>query len=387
MEYQDPYDKAQLLLRYLRHEATPTEQQAVEEWLNENEENRAFFNQLQSEEGLIAETKFFSQTEKEQAWHQLQKAIKPKTRTLWPRIAAAASIILCLSAGGYFLLHKQTPKQQIAQNQLIHNDIAPGGNKAILTSNGRKYVLDSAKNGTISNKGGIAIDKKSDGLISYNAASGNGISTMIYDTLTIPRAGTHKLILSDGSKIWLNAATTIRYPEKFIGNERKVELISGEAYFEVVHNDKMPFRVVSKNQVIEDIGTHFNINAYEDEPFIITTLIEGKVKVTNQQNTVLLKPGQQALLKNGHFKVEDANADMAIAWKNGLFRFENTSLPEVMRQVSRWYNVEISYEGKIPDRTFTGKIHRDVNASEALEILKFTKVNFKIEGKKIIVTP
>jgi len=195
------------------------------------------------------------------------------------------------------------------------------------------------------------------------------------------------VVLSDGSKVWINSASSLRYPTAFTGNERKVEL-TGEAYFEVAHNPAKPFRVASRNQTVEVLGTHFNINAYDDEPAIKTTLLEGKVKVTAANNEVrFLQPGQQSALSTGAFTVSAVETDEAVAWKNGQFMFENDNIQYIMRTLSRWYDVDVEYSGAIPDDTFGGGTSRFKNVSEVLNVLQLTgKVHFKIEGRKIIVS-
>jgi ferric-dicitrate binding protein FerR (iron transport regulator) len=204
-------------------------------------------------------------------------------------------------------------------------------------------------------------------------------------------AGTYQLTLSDGSKVWLNAATSMRYPENFAGNERKVELLYGEAYFEVAHDAKMPFKVMGAGQTIEDIGTQFNINAYENESDIKTTLLEGGIKVYNNNGSAILTPGQQAKVKNGMPRskiivISAANTEEAVAWKNGYFRFNNEKIGSIMRQLSRWYNIDVSYEGKITDEGFYGRISRYKNISDVLKMLEDTRsVHFKVEGRRVTV--
>lgn len=315
---------------------------------------------------------------------------RAKEKSLWPRIAAAASIVLFLSFGGYFLLHKQS-QQHLAQNQV--HDIAPGGNKTILTlANGKKIILNSAHNGLLAQQGGSVVNKTADGAIVYRDADSNKAQNpelMAYNAITIPRGGEYQLlILPDGSKVWVNSASSLRYPTAFTGNERKVEL-TGEAYFEVVHNPAKPFRVVSKSQTVEVLGTHFNISGYDDEPAIKTTLLEGKVKVTATSNNLVkfLIPGQQAALNTNSFTVNLVDTEEAVAWKNGQFMFDNDNIQYIMRTISRWYNVDIEYSGVIPDDTFGGGTSRFKNVSEILNILQLTgKVHFKIEGRKIIVS-
>lgn len=309
-------------------------------------------------------------------------------KRLWPRIAVAVSALLFLSFGGYFLLHK---KQVVPINAVSqHHDLAPGRNKAILTlSSGEKISLSDAKNGIIAKENQGIIQKAADGSIVYQGnSSAGGSQQLVYNTITTPRGGQWPVVLPDGSRVMLNAASSLRYPVAFTNNERVVEL-TGEAYFEVAHNAAKPFRVVSNGQTVEVLGTHFNINAYSDEPAIITTLLEGSVKVRKEDAIVTIRPGEEAVWADHarQFKVDQADLDAAVAWKNGLFQFNHTSIESIMRQASRWYDVEISYKENIPHLTFSGNLPRSVNASRLLEILSITGVHFNIEGKKIIVTP
>nr|WP_240966056.1 FecR family protein [Pseudoflavitalea sp. G-6-1-2] len=207
--------------------------------------------------------------------------------------------------------------------------------------------------------------------------------------MSTPRGRQFQLRLPDGSAVWLNAASTIRYPAAFAGNERKVEL-TGEAYFEVAPDQQRPFRVLTPKQQIEVMGTHFNVNAYADEPLEQTTLIEGSVKVSGavSQLSKLLTPDHQASVSDGAITVTKLDTGPVIAWKNGLFCFVNANVPGVMRQLSRWYDIEVQYEGKIPDRVFAGKMQRDLTLNEMLNLLSSLNLNFKLEGsKKLIVKP
>jgi hypothetical protein len=308
----------------------------------------------------------------------------------WFKISAVAATILVLfSISIYFYLNNQP--QPVAQ--IIKQDIKPGGNKAILTlANGQQIILSDVQNGQLAQQGNIIIHKTIDGLVVYSAIvdakqTNKANAVIAYNTISTPRGGQYQVILPDGSHVWLNAASSIKYPTAFAGKIREVE-ITGEAYFEVAHNAAKPFRVITNSQIVQVLGTHFNINSYDNEEAIKTTLLEGSVRIMAKNNIRVLKPGEQAKLSSdGDLKVAEANLTETVAWKNGLFYFENSSLQNVMRQLARWYEVEIEYEGKIPDRTFTGKIQRNVNLSEVLEILKFTKVTLKIEGKKIVVIP
>jgi hypothetical protein len=310
---------------------------------------------------------------------------------------AAAVLILMLGTGSYFLFFAKSRKgiaKIERQKERPKNDVAPGGNKAILTlGNGEKIILDSAKNGALASQGNTRILKLANGQLSYNSLNDSsdrpGMPTqIIYNTLTTPRGGQYQLVLPDGSKVWLDASSSIIYPTDFAGTERKVKM-TGQAYFEVAKNEKLPFIVQRGEMSIQVLGTHFNVNAYEDDSTVNTTLLEGTVRVSKGAVRTILAPGQQIqITKNGDFKlVRNADTEEAIAWKNGFFSFKRSDLKTVMRQLSRWYDVEVIYEGNIPPQKFGGKMGRDLNLSEILEGLEKSLVHFRIEGKKLIVMP
>jgi hypothetical protein len=309
----------------------------------------------------------------------------PQTkRILWPRIAAAASLIMCLAFGGYLLVRKQ-PVQQIVQNQV--NGLVPGGNKAILTlASGRQIILTNARNGKVAEEVNTAINKTADGSVIYHEQPVGESTVLLYNTMSTPRGGQYHLTLADGTNIWLNSASSIKYPTAFTGNERRVEL-TGEAYFEVAHNAEKPFRIISNGQMVEVLGTHFNINAYPDEQEIKTTLLQGSVKIRSANQNYLLQPGQQSTLKNGTVHITTGDTDEAVAWKNGIFHFNDAGIESVMRQLSRWYDVDVKYEGQIKERTFSGEISRNVNASQILDALSFKKIHYSIDGRTIIIKP
>jgi len=313
--------------------------------------------------------------------------------TLWPRIAAAASVILFISIGAYFLFHRQ-PLRQVAHNQ-IHNDVAPGGNKAFITlSNGKKISLTDAKNGTITKEGNAVIKKTSDGTVSYErSASDVTPRKLVYNTISVPRGGQWTVLLPDGTKAILDAASSIRYPVSFPGIERKVE-ITGQVYFEVVHNAAKPFRVITRGQVIEDIGTKFNIEAYDDEPVVKTALLDGAVRVSipsalslPDRSGIVLQPGQQTLWQNNKLSESAADLDATLAWKNGYFSFTDDNVETLMRKLSRWYDIEVDYRGNLPDTKFDGEIPRNAPLSEVLKVLEVANVHFLLEGKKLTVMP
>nr|WP_240966322.1 FecR family protein [Pseudoflavitalea sp. G-6-1-2] len=301
---------------------------------------------------------------------------------------AAAAVVL-LTGGALFLFNNPTKVQQPATPQtVVQRTIQPGKNGALLTlADGSQIVLDSVGDGVIaSQQGSNAVLKN--GALSY---SGNESGEPAYNTLSTPRGRQFRLQLPDGSRVWLNAASSIRYPTAFAGNERKVE-VSGEAYFEVAPNINMPFRVNVNNRAnIEVLGTSFNVSSYENEANISTTLIEGAVKVSVDagSRSAILKPGQQASIQQGTNNlavVNDVDTDKIIAWKNGYFNFGKATLPEVMRQLERWYDIETVYEKGIPETKFVGKLTRNITLNELFQILDSTGVNFRIEGRKLIVT-
>ncbi|MGF6925075.1 transmembrane sensor [Chitinophaga sp. W2I13] len=300
----------------------------------------------------------------------------------------AAACIVVLATGAYYLSKQAPPTAVVATSPV--KDIAPGGNRAVLTlSDGTQIPLDSAGNGVLAQQGNTRITKLNNGRLAYNG-SGSSEDKVLYNTMSTPLGGQYQLILPDGTGVWLNAASSISYPTAFTGNERSVT-VTGEVYFEVVKNEKMPFRVKAGNTTIDVLGTHFNINAYKDEASINTTLVQGSVRVSVQQQQQMLKPGQQARVaaKGESIQVLDhADLSEVLAWKAGFFSFNDADLPAVMRQLSRWYNVEVTYEGKIPQRVFTGEIGRNLTLSQVLKGLTKTRIKYRIEnGNRIVIQP
>jgi transmembrane sensor len=329
----------------------------------------------------------------DQVWATLEKQqqqTKPanKQMRLWPKIAVAAAVMLVGGLALFFYL-----QQSDQQSNLFAADLPPAKNQAVLTlSNGQKIILNDTGKGEIAKQGGISITKAQDGTIIYHMDQSAATDTksplreLQYNTIATPRGGKYQLNLPDGTKVWLNAATVLKYPVVFAANERRVEL-TGEAYFEVAKNKHQPFHVETANQSVEVLGTHFNVNAYGDEKEVKTTLLEGAVKVLALNTkpgakpaiNVVLKPGQQATLTETGFNIANVNVEDAISWKNGLFEFKNSDLSTVMRQASRWYDVDVVYENGIPDVKFNGEVSRNVNATTFLEMLKYLDVKFNIE--------
>jgi ferric-dicitrate binding protein FerR (iron transport regulator) len=322
---------------------------------------------------------------------QEQPVIQMHKRKTYSWIAAAASILIVCSIGLYFYQHHS---QKPANNtQLVKNDVAPGRNQATLTlANGQKIILTKGLSGKLAQQGNTLVQVNKGNAIAYIApVATNTTATIQYNTLSTARGeqSPYPLVLADGTKVWLDAASSITFPTAFNGKERVVK-ITGEAYFEVVHNAAQPFKVSVKGQTIEDIGTAFNINAYDDEPTISTTLISGEAKVSSADYSVTLKPGHAAVSSTGQktIKVKDANIDATMAWKNGKFIFESNKIGAIMRQVSRWYDVDVVYEGNVSNNDYIGTFSRYKNVSEVLSVLELTKtVHFKIEGRRITVMP
>lgn len=303
----------------------------------------------------------------------------------YARLAAAAAIVLMIGVGGYFLLSDRQPvREPVAQR--YKNDVQPGGNKAVLTlANGSTVTLDDAGLGAVAQQGGTQIIKTDAGSLAYEGQDGDGV--VHYNTLTTPVGGRYKVVLPDGTEVWLNAGSSLRYPTVFSGNNRRVEL-SGEAYFEVARNASRPFLVeVQDGTDVEVLGTHFNVNAYRDEPRSITTLLEGAVNVKKGESSNRLAPGQQAIAGND-VEVSNANTAAAVAWKEGLFMFNDTDIEAIMKQLSRWYDIEVVYEGGPVKEYFNATIPRNVPVSKVFELLELTNlVHFKIDGRKVTVKP
>jgi len=298
-------------------------------------------------------------------------------------MAAAASLALIIGIGLY--LNQQQPLPKPAQFQAFKNDIPAGINKAYLTlASGKKLALTNSANGTLAEEAGIKITKSADGQLVYTVTDQGKKNIAGYNSIETPRGGQYQLNLPDGTKIWINSASSLKYPASFASlKERRVEL-SGEAYFEVAKDKIHPFIVKSGRQEIQVLGTHFNVNAYPDEQLIKTTLLEGSVKLNKQ---VVLKPGEQSSLTGEKFTVKEVNVNDAVDWKNGEFVFTNESLTSILKKVSRWYDVEIKYvHTPVNIPTFTGSVSRSENISGVLKMLEETSnVRFSIEGKQVSV--
>jgi len=314
---------------------------------------------------------------------------------LWKRIAAAAAVLLFVTIGGYYIItHKEN--QDIVkvepQEKRFKNDVAaPTQAKATITlADGSTVALDSIKYGKLASQGNVNVMVTADGRIVYKDQGGSE-TQMQYNTLSNPRGSTVvDMTLADGSRVWLNAGSSVTYPVGFVGNERKVSM-TGEAYFEIQPltpkggQGKIPFLVEANGTTTEVLGTHFNVNSYSDEANVKVTLLEGSVKVSKGILSGLLKPGQQAQVSTGVKIVKDVDVDAVMAWRNGLFEFSNTELPVIMRQLARWYDVEVAYEGKATNAKFGGGLSMKLPLSKVLKLLEANGLKFTVEGKKVTV--
>lgn len=325
-------------------------------------------------------------------FNEIIRKAKPVQRKLWSQIAVAASVLLIVSSGIFFFYLNKTSKHAKVDKVVITTpkDVkSPATNRAtIKLGNGQIVYLDSTANGIVATQGNVQLKKLADGKIRYNGTSTT--PTVTYNTLTNPRGSKVIYItLNDGSRIWLNAGSSVTFPVAFTGRERKVS-ITGEAYFEVAHNAAMPFKVSKGNMEVTVLGTHFNVNAYDDESDIKVTLLEGSVKMSMVKGqSSKLKPGQQAVATDaGKLRIENGvDIGVVMAWKNGEFQFgESASIADVMKQLARWYDVDIQYNGMVTGH-IGGGISREVNLSQVLKMLEMTGgVKFDVEGRKVVVS-
>lgn len=377
-----------LLGVYNRRAATPEEEQELmallgepanehlaKEWINSVIEDKDTGQAMPPEHAAHILEAIFQVTEK-----QPPVKIRGLRRSLWWTAAAVLAGALAVSA--YFLIQRPA-----AENSIITRaaDVPPGKSQAVLVlADGNAVNLDSGGNRTLQQ--GNAAVRQANGQLQY-ALQGTVNAQPAYNELRTPRGGHFRLQLSDGTTVWLNAGSSLKYPTAFTSHERAVEL-TGEAYFEVTKDASKPFLVTAGNMKVQVLGTHFNIKAYGDEGTVNTTLLQGSVKVSGNNGSSLLKPGEQARMEtNGRLSVISVNAGDAIAWKNGIFMFKSADIRAVMREISRWYNVDVKYEGQLTAREFAGKISRNYTLQEVLAVLEASDVHFRLEGKELTVIP
>ncbi|SDP28041.1 FecR family protein [Mucilaginibacter sp. OK268] len=398
----------EVIERYLSGNCTPDEIREVYQWFRSFDNTPESLVALRDDEKNLVKEKLFAQILSEinnsndtvlldtDAVNRqkpvlnidgTQQSGDDKTWRLWPKIAVAASValIICFSLYSLFSIRHKVVSE-IAKVKL--HDIPPGGNNAVLTlADGSKIILNNAKKGLLTRQGNVKVSKTTEGLLVYKvnregAVSGNDKLNII----NTPKGGQYQVILPDGTKVWLNALSYLKFPASFSGKTRQVE-ISGEAYFEVARNPAKPFIVKSTRAEITVLGTHFNVNDYPDEAFSKTTLLEGSVKIKGKQAVGTLKPGDQALLnESDEMKIaKDVNIEEAVAWKNGIFEFNSADITSIMRQAARWYDINIIYAGPPTHILYRGRISRNVNLSEMLTMIKYMGVNYTLDGKNLII--
>lgn len=404
---------SRLFERYLNGECTPGEIRLLLQYFDAGENEAILKGLIRRHSEAFADADGLSSSSQDKrtlldaAFVNIKKAIaKEETKNPAPifhlsrrtwSIAAAAALLLLISATTVLLIRERRGSA-LARNENTNpggKDIAPGHDNAVLTlADGTALVLDSAANGTLAKQGNSKVIKINGQIVYYGSENRNMEGSPVYNAVTTARGNQYQLILTDGTKVWLNASSSIRFPVYFTGNERKVE-VSGEAYFEVTKDAEKPFKVViapssgeNNETEIDVLGTHFNVNAYREEPDVRTTLLEGSVKIRKANAVQMLSPGQQARVTSAGIALEkDIDLSQVMAWKEGLFSFDNTDIRMLMRQVERWYDVDVNFEGKVTEEGFSGTVSRNVPLSQFLKALELNDVHIKREGRKITVMP
>lgn len=405
----------ELAEKWLNNTISPQENEEFLQWYNNGQENDIYVPRDYADNDQELKRRIFSEINQ-----SISEPVTSPSYRVQSWFAAAAVIIAVFAAGLYFSSETKEIKQYVAdkviskpkivsplkrispvseiedQKSVMVNDIEAGENKAILTlGDGSKIILDDAKNGILANQGGNSVLKAAEGEVIYSFLSEvkdpltiDEHTPVIYNTIETPKGGKFQIKLPDGSKVWLNAASSLRFPTVFNGSKRQVEL-KGEAYFEVSPDKSKIFEVNTRNQVVQVLGTHFNINAYLDEPTVNTTLLEGSVRVSDLRTNIsqLLKPGEQSQLSEQIEVINLKNTNEAVAWKEGYFQFDEADIKTVMRQIERWYDVSVVYEGDLPNYRFGGEIERNLSLLQVLKVLEKTKVHFRLEGREVIVMP
>jgi len=380
-----------LIVRRISGELTGPEAEELNMWAAQAPGNRAFLDRVTDEEKLERELDLWKKINPAEGYIRWESAMLTHRRARIRRIvgwSAAASVVVAVAVIG--LSRKYGSAGMPSPNTaLTTQPVLPGRNTATLTlSGGQRILLDSAGNGDLAIQGGVRLIKTDNKSISYALSGEEKEKGVIYNTLSTPRSGQYQLTLPDGTHVWLNNVSTLHYPTSFPGKDRTVEL-SGEAYFEIAKDAARPFFVKVKDETVQVLGTSFNIMAYEEEATIQTTLLNGVVRVNAGGASIQLKPDEQARFNSaeGLKVLKGVSSQDIVSWKNGVFYFGRASLKEVMRQLARWYDVDVVYQGNVPDVEFGGKIDRSLPLNELLNFLDKNQVHFHLEGRKIIVLP
>jgi len=387
---------SELIIKYLNADLTDEEKQELDRWIARSEKEQELFSQLTDKKNVSEQLVRFYGYDTEAGWERIigQYPLQ-ETATIvrtgkfhWKRWAAAAIFVIGTSIGLYTIFSsKKNLPAEISKNnvEMLHDIVAPKTTKATITlADGRTVGLDSVANGKLAVQGNVSVMKVASGQIVYEDLQKTEHEPR-FNTLVNPRGSNIvNLTLSDGTEVWLNAESSLHYPVAFSGKERTVE-ITGEAYFEVAKDPSKKFIVQSGNVFTEVFGTHFNVNAYANESNIKITLLEGRIKVSNKNAEGLLVPGQQAQASAGIEVLSNVDIDEVMAWKNGLFSFKGTDINTIMREVARWYDIDVEFKDKINEK-FYGDLSRSTNASNLFRMIEATGgVHFKIEDKKVIV--
>ncbi|WP_205514193.1 FecR family protein [Longitalea arenae] len=401
------FEMGSIIRKYTRQEINAEEQALLDSWKAKSEENRMLFEELVHGDSLPVELANYHQMEvrKEAAGEMMMEMTFPAEGNIrsmpwnWKRMAAAAAIVLFVITGALLLFINKDQKAKITTQNVSKRstkDKAPGRDGATLTlASGEQIVLDSTANGFVIEQGETAIVKK-DGMLSYSPKKGGEEGKVLYNTLSTPRGRQFQLLLPDGSKLWLNAASSVKYPTVFAGKERVIE-INGEAYFEVPPltrkggKERVPFIVKTSDMEVEVLGTEFNVKAYKDETNVSATLLEGKVEVKTGSSQALLTPGKQAIVgqtesTNKITVIENADTEEAIAWKNGLIAANKATIKEALMQISRWYDVDLQFKNEIKEEEIRIRVPRTASLSGVLKIFELSsRLRFEMQGNKLIV--
>jgi ferric-dicitrate binding protein FerR (iron transport regulator) len=373
----NPKEAKSLLKKYLENRCTPEEQASVEQW----------YDSLVNEQSWELEgNRYLEAREQLKAKIDRRIGLVPIYKRRWLQYAAA--VVLLAGCSLFWLYHKP---QQTVNTPPVVAALAPGSNKATLTlANGKVITLDQEEHKQLAREENTAISQQKNGTLVYTSLDSQPSDSRTFNVLNTPKGGQYKLVLPDGTKVWLNAMSSIRFPVSFPAGSRNVS-VTGEAYFEVAQLHNKPFKVTANNTSVEVLGTKFNISAYSNDEEQKITLLQGKIKISSQ-NSLTLLPGQQAVSKTSNEPqaitlTAHADTEQAIAWMNGYFQFRQAGIREVMQQITRWYDIEVVFAGAVPTKKFSGEIPRSSSLSEVLTGLSVSGINYRTEGRKVIIMP
>ncbi|MEO6520121.1 MAG: FecR domain-containing protein [Mucilaginibacter sp.] len=394
----EAYEYAVLILKQLKGELSVTEEIKLNAWLKESPENMHLLEKLQDERLVQTDLDFFSAIDQKDAWQNIvlrgqKTSFANQVYLLIQKWKYAAVLLMALAAGGVWYKLKPitvlNPQTAVTKKSRFKNDVPPGSEKAkLILADGSVMNVNGQSSGMVKTYGNLKIISEH-GLLTYKSVAGiQQVSNHQFNTITTPKGGKYKVELPDGSLVWLNSESSLKFPVAFSKHERRVYL-TGEGYFEVAKDKHKPFKVFANNSIVQVLGTHFNVEAYKNEGAEKTTLLEGSVKIFNKQHSKLIVPGQQAsiMANSKNIRINTIDVKEIVAWKDDLFVFDSEGIESVMREVARWYNVDVEYKDPIPQIHFSGSISRSNNISQILNMLELTGgVHFSIDGRKVTVT-